>query len=272
MRIDINHAFNNPPKKPDFVLPGFVAGTVGLLTSPGGVGKSFWITEAALCVASRSANESLLNLPITNHGPVVILNGEDPKDMIHERLHHMGSYLDIETRDSVDKSTIIESLNGQGLNILDPNSQNWLLELLTTNNARLCVMDTLSRCHNADENSNSEMGKVMTTLERIARDSGTAIVMVHHTSKLMAAQGRTDEQQSARGASLLVDNARWQSFIAVMSEAEAKKQKISLKDRKQYVRFGISKQNYGVPFEDQWYRRCHGGVFIHTSRSEDDAR
>ncbi len=262
MRIDLMHAFSNTPEKPDFVLPGFVAGTVGLITSPGGTGKSIWITEAALCVASKDANKSLLNLPITIHGPVVILNGEDPKGMIHARLHYMGAFLDMDTRDLVAKNTVIQCLYGNGFNILDPISQNWLLEILSTNNARLCVIDTLSRCHSADENSNKEMAQVMSILERIARDSGAAIVMVHHTSKSMAAHGRTDEQQSARGASLLVDNARWQSFMAVMSEAEAKKQKIKADDRKYYVRFGISKQNYGQPFADHWYKRHEGGVLL----------
>jgi RecA-family ATPase len=120
----------------------------------------------------------------------------------------------------------------------------------------------LSRCHTADENSNSEMSKVMSTLESIARESGTAIVLVHHTSKSMAALGRTDEQQSARGASLLVDNARWQSYMAVMTESEAKKLKVSPADRKYHVRFGISKQNYGEPFQDQWYKRREGGVLL----------
>jgi hypothetical protein len=78
----------------------------------------------------------------------------------------------------------------------------------------------------------------------------------------MAAQGRTDEQQSARGASSLVDNARWQAYMSVMTEAEAKKEKIKAYDRKYYVRFGISKQNYGQPFADHWYKRHEGGVLL----------
>jgi hypothetical protein len=262
MEVDLMHDFTNTPKTTDFVLPGLVAGTVGLLTSPGGTGKSLWITQAALCVVSDAANASLLNLPIINHGPVVVLNVEDPKDMIHSRIHQMGAFLDEKTRASLVNSTSIQSLYGSGFNILNEVDQVWLLDLLIKKNARLCVIDTLSRCHTVDENSNAEMSKVTTTLERIARDSGTAIVIVHHTSKFMAAQGRTDEQQSARGASSLVDNARWQAYMSVMTEAEAKKEKIKADDRKYYVRFGISKQNYGQPFADHWYKRHEGGVLL----------
>jgi len=36
------------------------------------------------------------------------------------------------------------------------------------------------------------------------------------------------------------------------------------KDRGHYVRFGISKQNYGSPFMDKWYRRGKGGIFEPT--------
>lgn len=268
MSINLMHAFMETPKEPDFVLPGLVAGTVGLLTSPGGSGKSMLITEAALCVASAAANESLLRLPIDRHGPVVILNAEDPVDMIHARLHQMGKFLDTDTRHSLVEKTVIEALYGKGRNILDQKWQKELLDLLIRNNARLCVFDTLSRCHTADENSNSEMSKVMSILESIARESGTAIVLVHHTSKSMAALGRTDEQQSARGASLLVDNARWQSYMAVMTADEAKKQKIKAEDREYHVRFGISKQNYGKPFAARWFKRHEGGVLLPVATVE----
>ncbi len=262
MEIDLMHDFTNTPQPTDFVLPGLVAGTVGLLTSPGGTGKSLWITQAALCVASEAANASLLNLPISNHGPIVVLNVEDPKDMIHSRIHQMGVFLDGQTRASLVNNASIQSLYGSGFNVLKQEDQNWLVNLLIEKRARLCVIDTLSRCHTADENSNGEMAKVMLILEKIAKESGSAIVIVHHTSKAMAAHGRTDEQQSARGASLLVDNARWLGYMVVMTESEAKKKRIKSDDRKYYVRFGISKQNYGQPFPDCWYKRHEGGVLL----------
>lgn len=144
-------AFNNTPQKPDFVLPGLVAGTVGLLTSPGGTGKSIWITEAAMSVASESVNKVLLDLPISNHGPAVILNIEDPKDMITTRLHQMGAFLSEGSRDSLLSSFFIKSMYGSGFNILNQADQDWLLKFLIEKHARLCVIDTLSRCHTADE-------------------------------------------------------------------------------------------------------------------------
>jgi hypothetical protein len=241
-------------------LPGLVAGTVGLISSPGGVGKTMWILQAALSVSSESANQSLLRLPIESFGPVVVLNAEDTGEMIVERLHSIGNLLDKDTRHSVALNTVIESLSGEVCNILSIKWQKSVEDILLRNGARLCVLDTLSSWHQVDENSNSDMSKVMQVLKALARKTGAAIVLVHHTSKLMAVNNRGDEQQSARGASLLVDNARWHSFVSLMTEAEAKKHGIKTKDRKNYIRFGVSKQNYGMPVEDAWYQRNEVGV------------
>jgi RecA-family ATPase len=49
--IDIENCFSTEPPPLDFVLPGFLAGTVGGLVSPGGVGKSTFALELCIAVA-----------------------------------------------------------------------------------------------------------------------------------------------------------------------------------------------------------------------------
>ena len=72
--------------------------------------------------------------------------------------------------------------------------------------------------------------------------------------------GTVDEQQSSRGSSVLVDNVRWQGFLSTMTKAEATIMDVDLKTRRSYVRFGVSKQNYGPAFGDNWFTRMEGGV------------
>jgi hypothetical protein len=49
--IDLANCFEIAPEPLDFVLPGFLAGTVGGLVSPGGVGKSTFALEICIAVA-----------------------------------------------------------------------------------------------------------------------------------------------------------------------------------------------------------------------------
>ena len=136
--------------------------------------------------------------------------------------------------------------------------------------ARLIVLDTLSRIHDRDENSNGDMAKLVATLEHIAARTGASVLYLHHVSKGSAREGQTDQQQAARGASALIDNARWCGFVAKMTEDEAKslsdraydRQPIGKDRRGFFVRFGVSKQNYDATPHDQWYQRRDGGVLL----------
>jgi hypothetical protein len=260
MAINIIDAFTQSPPVLDFVLPGFLAGTVGILTSAGGVGKSFWTLEAAMSIASPLTDP--LQLQIANHGCVCILNAEDQAAVLINRLHAIGRLLSKEARESLVQNYILEDLYGRGVDIMESKWQDAIIEMAGRNKARLVVLDTLSRWHRLDENSNADMGRLMSVLDSIASQTSASILLLHHVSKDMAKDGRQDEQQSARGASLLVDNARWQAFMCVMTRKEAESFGVASDMRKRFVRFGISKQNSGVPFGDVWYQRVDGGVLI----------
>jgi hypothetical protein len=74
--------------------------------------------------------------------------------------------------------------------------------------------------------------------------------------------GQGDMQQASRGSSVLVDNIRWQMYLAGASKDEAKTLGIDEAMRGYFVRAGVSKQNYGPPVADVWMRRSDGGVLI----------
>ncbi|VTM51671.1 replication protein A [Klebsiella quasipneumoniae] len=79
--------------------------------------------------------------------------------------------------------------------------------------------------------------------------------------------GVGDIQQASRGSSVLVDNIRWQSYLAGMTALEAKTYGISDDVRGQFVRFGINKVNYGERAPDRWLQRHEGGVLKITALS-----
>jgi hypothetical protein len=146
-------------------------------------------------------------------------------------------------------------------------AQQWRdeIERLATD-SRLIFLDTLRGFHSSDENDSKAMSVLTGHLRAIAARTDCAIVFLHHTSKALAVSGQGDIQQASRGSSVLTDNIRWQAYLAGMTADES--QKLSAEDGAEpigeekgyYVRFGISKQNYGSPFTEKWFRRGKGGV------------
>lgn len=264
--LDILSAFTEEPPELDFIWPGFLAGTVGALVAPGATGKSYWALEAVMSVATGVESADLVGLRPTQHGPVAFFAGEDPSAVAKRRFHAIGKHLDPQARSAVAENIRFFPVMGKQLDVTYQSWQDWIID--TCHGCRLIVFDTLSRIHNLDENNNGDMSRVVSILEYIASKTGAAVLYLHHISKGSAKEGAGDQQHAGRGASALVDNARWCGFVARMTEKESESLSDRRYDRKpigedgahRYVRFGISKQNYDAPFLDRWYERCEGGV------------
>ncbi|RQJ33798.1 replication protein A [Pseudomonas aeruginosa] len=266
--MDIRSAFENPPPDLDFIWPGFLAGTVGALVAPGATGKSFWALEAAMAIACSVAGGDVVNLRPQHTGRVVYLAGEDPESALIRRVHAIGQHLNPSAREAIAENLVLLPIMGAMLNIMDERYRTRVIEFCT--GARLIILDTLSRIHSLDENSNGDMARLIATLEHVATSTGASVLYLHHVSKGSAREGLSDQQQAARGASALIDNARWCGFVTRMTEDEARhlsdrtydRQPIGNDRRGFFVRFGVSKQNYDATPLDQWYERRDGGVLV----------
>lgn len=261
MAIDINHCYSTPPKPRAYVLPALIPGTVGSIVAPGGAGKSMFAVELAHYVASGA---DLLGLGGQQHtGRVAYLSAEDGVDMLHERLHAIGQNLTCVQRETCAEQLTIEDLTKHSPNLFE---QRWLdaVERLATG-TRLLFLDTLRSFHGGDENDGSQMSVLIGSLRALAARTGCAIVFLHHTNKAATLAGQGDIQQAGRGSSVLTDNIRWQSFLAGMTPAEARTYNVDTDQRGYFVRFGLSKQNYGRLYDDRWFRRREDdGVLVPT--------
>lgn len=253
--IDIMASFTEPPEPLDYVLPNLLAGSVGALVSPGGAGKSMLALQLAAQIAG---GPDLLGLGELTAGSVVYLPAEDPPSAIHHRLHALGAHLDADQRQAITDGLLIQPLIGSMPNIMAPE---WFDALKrAAEGRRLMVLDTLRRFHIEEENASGPMSQVVSSMEAIAADTGCSIVFLHHASKGAAMMGAGDQQQASRGSSVLVDNIRWQSYLSGMTEDEAEQWGVDDSQRGYFVRYGVSKINYGAPFKERWYRRHEGGV------------
>jgi RecA-family ATPase len=267
MAIDILAALQTDPPELDFIWPGFLAGTVGALVAPGATGKSYWTLEAAISIACSVAGGDLVELAPTKTGRVVYLAGEDPPAALIRRIHAIGQHLPPASRGAVSQNLTLEAVMGKRLNIMDSKFLDQLIALAS--DARLIVLDTLSRIHLLDENNNGDMARLVSTLEYVADSTGSAVLFLHHVNKTSGKEGHTS-QHAARGASALIDNVRWCGFMTKMNEHEAEHLSNSSQgyhpignDKKcAFVRFGVCKQNYAAIQPDRWYERKKGGVLL----------
>jgi hypothetical protein len=260
-KVDLAAAFSGPPPELDWVWPGFLAGTVGVLVAAGGTGKSYWALQAAMAVADGGRNSDLLGLDPSHTGRVIYLTAEDPEPVLVGRVQALGQFLPAQAQDAIAEHLVLMPLAGRRLDIMADKGR---LAALCAG-ARLVILDTISRFHTLAENDNSDMARLIAELEHLAAATGAAVLYLHHVDKSSSRNGVADQQQAARGASALVDNARWGSYLCRMSAAESARladagRSIGPERRGYYLRFGVNKQNYGILPPERWYERQEGGV------------
>jgi regulatory protein RepA len=265
MKLDVLNCYATEPPALDFVLPSLLSGTVGSIVSPGGQGKSMLALMLAHHIAGFCDLLGLGEYPI---GHAVYLSAEDGSTILHHRLHEIGRRLSQTEREECASRLTIEDLTRYTPDLIGgKNPQGWrdAIEKIAVG-SRLIFLDTLRGFHSSDENDSKAMSVLIGHLRAIAARTDCAIVFLHHTSKALAVSGQGDIQQASRGSSVLTDNIRWQAYLAGMTTDESKT--LSAEDSVEpigeekgyYVRFGISKQNYGSPFTEKWFRRGKGGV------------
>ena len=264
--IDAMPIFLSGAKKPeDFVIPGFRAGTVGSLVAPGGTGKSFLAMELAMAVASPRADVGRFRP--SGHGKVLYLNGEDHPDELSDRLFDLGRKTHPSVWPGLAKNLFVSP--GYGLNLdfggdaRECEALGWLIE--AHKGFRLIILDTLSRFHRLDENNNAQMAYLVGNLERVAKETGASVLFLHHANKCAIRENGGESQAASRGASALVDNARFCSYLKKMAPEEAPSYGVSAEKSGLYLKFGVSKQNSGSPQSPRWFKRdLETGILLPT--------
>ena len=164
-----------PP--PTWLLEGFIAeNSLAALFGPAGVGKSFLALDWAMRIATHAAWLG----HATRWGPVLYIASEGGVGL----AHRVKAYRDARevTRD------LRLWFCREPVNLLDARDVRELLAswtaLETGLRPALVVFDTLSRSlPGADENSAQDVGLAIAATDLIRRETGAAVLLVHHTGK-----------------------------------------------------------------------------------------
>lgn len=272
--LNILEIYDGPEEELDFILPGMLTSTVGILVGPGGVSKSYLALQTAVSIAlGRDIFHLWSDGDDLKQGRVVVLSLEDTKKVLRVRIRHVLRSANLPRKDIIKIHTHLQVLPlfGHGVCIgeMDPKTKKIVtsekIEDLENycKGALLTILDTFNRSLGGlDENSSGQMGPVLSIIEGICLRTETAFLIVHHTNKASSNEDRDSDQTAVRGASAITDNARWQTNLSTMKKKEADARGMNTEDgeHKKWVKVDLAKVNYGPPIETRWLYRGDKGV------------
>lgn len=233
-----------------------LAGTVTVLTAPGGSGKTTFTIGLALSIVTGSA---ILGMPVSAQGNVWVWNLEDDLDELERsisgaRQHHGVNVCEVDGKLFVDSAldgselcTAIETR--EGMKLLGPVFDKISSEI-KAKNIRVLIIDPFVSSHAVEENSNTKIDKIAKAWARVARATNCAIILVHHTSKAGAGEVNS---ASARGASALTSAARGVLVVNKMSVEAARAVGVPDSDRWRYFSVQDDKHSRAPAEQAHWF-------------------
>ncbi|WP_019570283.1 AAA family ATPase [Thioalkalivibrio sp. ALE11] len=273
---DLLHS--TPPARQWLVRDVLPHNVVGLLGAAGGTGKSFAKLQLAVSLATGTP---WLGMELGMDGATLVLSAEDDRDEIHRRLRAVVDHYVPPGHPG--RTEGLEAI-GRRVFVLDRvGGDNRLTAAIAGETARtefadrviatarampeapaMIVLDPLARFDGGDPNSNADGTRLIESAEHIRRETGATVLLPHHVSKAGIRDSEAG-QEAIRGASGLVDGARWVGLMATLRRDDAKKYGVEPEEARRFVHFAVVKGNYGPPWEGMWLERGDGGVLCPTT-------
>ncbi len=187
--LDLTALATREPQPKAFVLPRLApAAEVTFFTGAGSAGKSLLGQQFATALA---AGRRTLGLAL-EQGAAVYLTCEDEAEQLHWRQVQICRALNVDMADLSGKLSLL-SLRGQPDNALAhfaPDGRliqaplfGRLSNLIRSTGARLVVLDNVTHFFTGNENDRYEVTAFVNLLNRVAGESGAAILLLGHTNK-----------------------------------------------------------------------------------------
>lgn len=288
-RLNIRHMLSTPPPLLDHVLPGLLAGTVGMLAGAGGVGKTMLELQVAMAVACGGSicgglfeNGAGGLLQSRKPGKVVMVAAEESVDLIWHRLQAIVSVLfehnhllgvdatAAELMDLWSENIDLYPLAGVSrVTLMDrelEKTESFKHLASACEGARLVILDPVRQFHISDENDSAAMTGWVQACASLAAKSNFAVVFAHHFNRASTQMGQGDTAGAARGSTALSDGVRWQLNLSRPSREAARVRGIAEDLRGRFVQVDIAKANYLPPQGTEMLERLSGGALMLAGR------
>lgn len=260
------------PPRP-WIIPGvMLAGYTHMLAAPGGSGKSLFTLQLAISLGTGTAWG---DIEPRRPCKTLIINVEDDLDEQRRRLAAARKIMEPDMWDldgmihlaADPENIIVARSDANRKTVVATPIVETLCRFVTENSIDVLIVDPFAETFEGDENSNSEVKWAMKVWrDQIARPTGCAVYLVHHTTK-NAANGAGDAD-IVRGAGAIVNSTRITSTLMPMTAEEAEAAGINPADRFLYVRFDDAKTNQSLKTgRARWFEK----VTVTLDNGSDDA-
>lgn len=167
-------------------------GEVTLFTGPGGGGKSLLAHQ--LCTVGAAALGACLGLAVTP-GPTIYVTCEDAAEHLHFRQERLCEALGVPMASLAGQLHIIslrgeldnelEGVNDKGNYSPSPTYYR-LAATIRATGAKLVALDNVAHLFSGNENDRHDVTRFVNLLNRLARDTGAAILLVGHPRRIVA--------------------------------------------------------------------------------------
>lgn len=249
------------PPRPWIIPRRFIRRNLSLITAAGSTGKSLLALVYACAVALGTGE--WCGIEVRERCNVLVINNEDDIEEAQRRLaatclHYNLPYEEIQPRiHFVGAKSFKVLLRRKGTLVVDPRV-NDLLAYIAKHSIGLVIADPLVQTHEAQENDNGEMDRVMSIYKHSAMASSAAFCAIHHSRKPAEASGdgHAGNMDTGRGASAIVNAARISITMMPMSEKDAELNGVKVDDRHKYVRVDDAKMNLSAKSgKPEWFER-----------------
>ena len=187
--LDLGALAKIPPAAKAFAVERLAPlGEVTLFTGPGSAGKSLFGQQLASCGAAGVPCLGLSVMP----GPAIYLTCEDDADQLHWRQAHicqaigtgMGSLAGklhlVSLRGALDNE--LGAFDADGSLKPAPAFQR-LVDMLRLTGSKLAILDNVAHLFTGNENDRGEVTRFVNLLNRLAGETGAAIILLGHPNK-----------------------------------------------------------------------------------------
>lgn len=266
--LDLRHTNRVANETVDYAIsPIFRAGRAALITGLGASSKSTLLKELAISVTS---GKPALGLSVPKPGKAVLVLAEDTPEDAYRSLDAIFQSMNLSDDEItlVHERLFIFAAAGKDCVIVSSESDKTSLKLdqlisfvQSLGDVRLVGLDpaiALTRGRELDELAQRDLAN---TVEKIAIETGAAVLVISHAAKSVQYQQEVGSHAS-RGSGAITDAFRLEVLMRVMTSKEAKTFQIADPDRHRFVRMQVTKANSLPPdlMHPIWLERVNGGA------------
>jgi RecA-family ATPase len=225
-------------------------GELTLLGGIGSAGKSMLQLTAAAHFAQGldfgSFKLRVPNMPLRS----IVYNGEDDAMEASRRLFSICTAYNFDYNIVTQNIALMDDRQGEltlaahskGVPIINQDAIKFLRETMGDNRADIMMYDPLVNLHGLVEMDNSHMRLLASLIRNIARETNSAAMVSHHTSKSSSTKEKGDAD-AFRGASALVNSSRIALLISGITKGDREQFGLRERSAKDYIRIDTGKAN-----------------------------